>query len=136
MELPYPQLRYINHPSAGPREVAWFGTVYNPIASDQSEGWQYATDQQELHFSDPSRKVRVANTTEYIVWETPGLIDMQLDVYAEDLSFEDHLTLAVSDNGITWYDVKLEVDRVAQTPTGLHHLKITGRSPVVHAVMT
>ena len=55
-----------------PREVGgWFGVIDLSRTYEESAGWEYSTGRDDEFFGDISRKVRKANTAEYLVWETP-----------------------------------------------------------------
>ena len=68
-----------------PKEMGgWFGAIDLSQTIEESAGWQYSTGREDEFLGDDSRKVRQANTTGYLVWETPLLGEFSLALYAKE----------------------------------------------------
>lgn len=89
-----------------PTTSNWFGfseTFDFLDATDRSEGWAYETDEPELFFGDRDRLVKVTDSSEYLVWETPHLKDVTMELYTQPkVAVEEGLVLEVSDQGNQW----------------------------------
>lgn|GEM_PF-1258428 len=92
-------------------QTTWFGTINHDQSVAKSRGWVYLQDDPEQFFKDESRISRVANTTEYLVWETPRLQDVQVTAYARGEQIDRILSLAISNDGDTWQEVPYTVVR-------------------------
>lgn len=111
-----------------PMESAWFGVYDRSKTALESEGWQYATSPADL-FADGSRKVRVADTVEYLVWDTPFLREFALTVYARSEDVANSVSLAVSIDRVNWLSVPYSVEVVENSPEGWKKLKLFGGGP-------
>lgn len=62
-----------------PLKDSWFGSFTFEVTEEKSDGWQYATSDM---FDDLDRLQRIAPTTEYLIYDAPGLYDFSLTFYA------------------------------------------------------
>jgi hypothetical protein len=112
-----------------PREVGgWFGVIDLSRTYEESAGWEYSTGRDDEFFGDISRKVRKANTAEYLVWETPLLDEFTLTVYVKDAAVGDIVELAVSSDGEDWQPVSYTVTETGRSTQGWHRLLLTGNA--------
>ncbi|MGI6081943.1 MAG: right-handed parallel beta-helix repeat-containing protein [Limnochordia bacterium] len=109
-----------------PMETGWFGTLDLSKTVDESAGWQYATGDEDVFFGDGSRKARRANTTEYLVWETPLLGDFSLTLYGQDREMESIVELAVSADGLDWQPLTYTVAQTGRSAQGWFRLVLSG----------
>jgi hypothetical protein len=122
--------RYLTDPFEGPKEVAWFGTVYTPRTSEQSTGWSYATKRPEDFFGDAHRKVRQDNTTEHLIWETPKLVEFILEVYAREKQLDPAVLILEGSSGDeSWYVLTHSVAHTETSPAGWRKFVINGELP-------
>jgi len=104
----------------------WFGFLDFSKTSEASEGWSYATDDPERYFGDENRRVRMRNTTEYLVWETPWLERFSVFVYAPVAEVDDVIRLSVQTKGGQWKDIAYETLVREYNEYGLHFLMLVG----------
>lgn len=118
-----------------PVTSGWFGSVDLSQTVDASEGWTYATDDRDAFFRDGERKVRTGNTTEYLVWETPRLLDFTVTLYAKESAIsklaelvEFHATAdaVTSADGSDWTEVSTVIDVSEPSSAGWHRIIFTG----------
>lgn len=117
---------YLIDPFEGPKEVAWLGTVYKPVSIDQSAGWQYHTDRPEDFFRDATRKARVGDTTEFIVWATPRLYDFTFDLYTRSQDLGEGIRVEGSPDQQSWRTLGYEVVHVDTSAAGWHKVQVRG----------
>jgi hypothetical protein len=110
-----------------PKEMGgWFGAIDLSQTIEESAGWQYSTGREDEFLGDDSRKVRQANTTEYLVWETPLLGEFSLALYAKETAIDDIVELAVSPDGQSWKPVNHTRSDAGQSGQGWHKLMLAG----------
>ncbi|MGI6082628.1 MAG: carbohydrate binding domain-containing protein [Limnochordia bacterium] len=100
-----------------PRELGWFGTIDMSRTTEESAGWTYATDDPEIFFGDEDRKMRVEDSTEYLVWEAANLREFSVTVYAKgDAGTEEVTRRSVILEGRqqdgTWIPLPYGIERV------------------------
>ncbi|NLN17649.1 MAG: right-handed parallel beta-helix repeat-containing protein [Firmicutes bacterium] len=127
--------RYLVDSFEGPKEIAWFGTVYNPLTIDQSSGWRYLTERPQDFFGDAHRKTRQANTTEYLVWETPRLMEFRLEIYARQEQLDPEVLLLEGSSGDNvWYPLDYTLSRTDTSSAGWHKFLLQGKLPYDNAI--
>ncbi|MGI6543314.1 MAG: hypothetical protein ACOX44_09705 [Limnochordia bacterium] len=95
-------------PFTPPVLTGWFAGMDMSVTSSTSAGWRYAADAAEEFFADADRRVRIADTTEYLVWETPQLRLISLTVYGKAATLLNSVQLFVSQDQETWQPVAFE----------------------------
>ncbi|MGI6610433.1 MAG: hypothetical protein ACOX4G_07965 [Limnochordia bacterium] len=94
-----------------PVTKGWFGEVDFLQTERRSAGWAYATDNSEHFFGDPERLVRATDTTEYLIWETPQLIQVTMTLFIRlETDLTKALELAVSSTGDDWRTVAYQAE--------------------------
>lgn len=88
-----------------PPITGFFGTLDRLHVDHKSEGWLHAEDRPEAFFGDATRLVRRSRSEEYLVWATPSLREVEVQLYARDAGIEKGVTLAVSGDGKSWHTV-------------------------------
>lgn len=107
----------------------WFGLVDLRETIDESEGWGYATDNPADFFGDADRKVRLADTTEYLVWEAHDLETVTFDIYARDPEAALRaISAAASSDGENWFEIQLSAASVEASPSGWYKLVVVGEN--------
>lgn len=92
----------------------WFGPLYEEKLLTKSDGWRYDQGEPDRFYRDESRLVRTANSTEYVIWEGPKVREAEITLYGKGDNIQHVLSLAVSYDGVTWYEIPftlVEVDR-------------------------
>lgn len=97
-----------------PREAGWFGTIDLSRTLEESSGWTYATEHADNFFGDATRKVRKADTSEYLIWEASRLQDFEIVAYVkEDVALEAmlraHIEVDMSDEDGQWLPLDFSV---------------------------
>lgn len=117
-----------------PMDLGWFGTVDQSKTSAESSGWAYATDNAPDFGGDGDRKVRSADTAEYLIWDAPALTSFEVTVYAtkEDLSGIVGLSIFTRDSG--WQAVAYDTDVEPLPATGWFAHRLTGTVDVDQGV--
>src|SRR5690606_29093047 len=82
---------------------SWFGVISREKMWSKTEGWAHATDRADHFFGDGNRMVRMANTTEALAWEWPGLRHFTLTLYAQEPTVDESLVVEASEDGIKWW---------------------------------
>lgn len=101
---------------APPTTGGWFGTIDHLQAKLRSEGWDYETGSSALFFGDPQRLVRKGATTEYLIWETPRLVSVDMTIFVRpDTEWEGAILLAASPDGENWLPMPYESETEAGT---------------------
>jgi hypothetical protein len=86
-----------------PMTKGWFGEIDYLQTASRSDGWTYATDDAEHFFGDEERLVKSTDTTEYLIWETPQLLQVTLTLYIRPrVELSEAIELAVSSTGEEW----------------------------------
>jgi len=107
----------------------WFGLVDLRETIDESEGWGYATDNPADFFGDADRKVRLADTTEYLVWEAHDLETVTFDIHARDPGAALRaISAAASSDGENWFEIQLSAASVEASPSGWYKLVVVGEN--------
>jgi hypothetical protein len=116
----------LHDPFEPPKETGWFGTLDRSRTSEQSDGWQYSLERSEEFWGDSDRKVRIGNTTEHLIWETPSLRDYSITLYAKRPDISETIDVAVSFDGGTWESLPYTVTDMGRSSHGWHRLVIEG----------
>lgn len=114
----------------GPKQVAWFGEVYNPKTIDQSGGWTYETDRSEDFFGDITRKTRRTDTTEYLVWATPSLWEYEMILYVKDITLNDVLKVYGSEDQLDWNVLSYGASTLETSSSGWSKVVVQGSGDV------
>ncbi len=111
-----------------PPTANWFGTLIDRSKTvEASSGWEYASGSHGELFGFASRRLRRANTSEYLIWNAPNLTHFSVDLLTTDpSSVREAVRLAVSPGGDVWIDVPFEIDADISTKGGWHHVEIIG----------
>ncbi|MGI6083067.1 MAG: DUF4838 domain-containing protein [Limnochordia bacterium] len=116
----------LHDPFEPPIELGWFGTMDRSKTSEQSDGWQYSTERSEAFWGDADRKTRAENTTEFLVWETPGLREYCISLYAKRPDISGLVDVAVSLDGSSWDSLPYTITDTGRSSEGWHRLVIGG----------
>ncbi|MGI6083301.1 MAG: hypothetical protein ACOYEP_10555 [Limnochordia bacterium] len=112
-------------------------TRYNMIVSTktltESEGWEYAAVDQAPQVYDGSRKVKVTDAGEYLVWQAPALRGFTVTPFAHMEDIEDVVQLSARAADKPWIDLTHEVQKEAVSPLGWHKYVLSGKSTVGYA---
>lgn len=94
-----------------PVEKGWFGEVDFLQTERRSTGWAYATNSDEHFFGDPERLVRTTDTAEYLIWETPQLMEVTMTLFIRpETELTQALELAVSSTSDDWRTVAYQTE--------------------------
>ena len=86
-----------------PITKGWFGEIDYLQTARRSDGWTYTTDDGKHFFGDEERLVRAGDTAEYLIWETPQLIEVSVTLFSRpQVELSKAVELAVSSNGEDW----------------------------------
>jgi hypothetical protein len=89
----------------------WAAEIDFLQTAQRSAGWTYATDHGEQFFGDVERLVRATDDEEYLVWETPHLIEGTATLFCRpQVELSRTLELAVSSSGDDWQPLEYEVE--------------------------
>ncbi len=113
-----------------PIESGWFGAVDRSKTSDESQGWTYATDLPEDVFGDADRKVRTADTQEYLTWEASDLVQAVVTLYAKEPNVRDVVRFHISPDGSRWHELHYELRTDAPAESGWYRLILSAEPPV------
>jgi hypothetical protein len=100
-----------------PMKDSWFGSFSFEVAEGKSGGWQHGTSDV---FDDPDWLRRIEPTTEYLIYDTPGLYDFSLTFYAPAAAVEqvaDQIAFDFATDADTWKPIPTEL---AWTRHGTH----------------
>lgn len=106
-----------------PLSSGFFGTVDRSLTESASTGWTYADE--PLPFDDDSRRVRKADTDEYLVWRTENLHEFTITIFARDESLT-NMRIRISTDGEEWEDTTFTVS-VEEHAGGWYRLVARGR---------
>jgi len=114
--------------------------------AETSAGWEYAASEQQVLSFDEGRRVRRADTKEYLVWETPKLQIVNLKIYAKKADLAGSVQLFASPDRASWQplayrsevveeladgwlviSIRSEIGRQAQTGEPLNWFKLVFR---------
>lgn len=82
----------------------------------ESSGWQCAQDSPEDFAGDAHRRVRSANTEEYLTWQTLHLQRASIRLYSPRTEVSDLVKLEVADAEQTWQRIPFNV-KVTELPS-------------------
>lgn len=117
-----------------PEDAGWFGVIDYLRTKERSEGWVYETDQPDRFFGDATRLRRAGATSEFLVWETPGLETAVVELYARSgRDVADGVELALSPEGDEWRIVPFDVEGVEEAGDWLR-VRIAVATPDPHGV--
>lgn len=103
-----------------PSVSGWFGVIDTAKTSSVSGGWTYATDNPEAYGGDIDRRVRLRNTDEYLIWETPDLQHYRIIVYSSTSTAEG-ISISISTDQSAWLDI---VPRVKADEVGMGRFRL------------
>lgn len=103
-----------------PITSGWFGTVDVSQTAEESSGWTFSTGDSGDFLGDHDRKVRKANTDEYLVWETSHLLEATVTLYARSPLPDEMIRLSTSSDGVTWTPVDVNVREDGVSAAGWH----------------
>ncbi|MGI6083302.1 MAG: PKD domain-containing protein, partial [Limnochordia bacterium] len=115
-----------------PREFVFWGEVMiadNTKTLIESDGWEYAKPDQVPQVDDESRKVKVTDTEEYLVWQAPALRDFTVTLYARMEDIEDVVQLSVRAADQQWIDLDYEVQKETIASVDWNRYVLTGKAP-------
>lgn len=115
-------------PLDAPSPSGWFGILDFSRTSALSDGWTYATDSPEDFWHDDSRRVRLGQGEEYLVWETPRLQHFQVVMYSRETAL-DGVRLSVSSDQVTWSDCAYQIKGSEPNQAGWYRLELIGSLP-------
>lgn len=113
-----------------PLHSGWFGTLERSKTCEESTGWDYATGDSELFWGDVNRKLRKEPTSEFLVWETPGLESYSAILFSQTTSIKETVSIAISPDGKAWQDVPYSSVIVDKSENGWVKLRLAGKLPV------
>ncbi len=88
----------------------WFGAIDRSKTSASSAGWSYAVGDNGNFFGDEERLVCSVATSDYLVWDTPGLQAVEVIIFAKQPSVVDGVQLAVSAGNSAWKPLIYETE--------------------------
>jgi len=123
-------------------QATLFGVINHDKVSSKSEGWVYRQDSPQLFFRDENRLTREADTTEYLIWDTPKLQLIQATIYVQPAMADrvrDVVCFAVSKDGQSWEElpysivqqdandswIKLELSAAVDGKSGYERFRLT-----------
>jgi hypothetical protein len=111
-----------------PVETGWFGVLSREMTVEASDGWTYDKSRPEDFDRDESRRVRVADSEEYLIWQAAGLENFAVTLYAQTPAAADFVRVAVLDDA-GWHSLAFvtEVEESADSPW--HRILVTGTIP-------
>ncbi|MGI6082497.1 MAG: hypothetical protein ACOYEP_06480 [Limnochordia bacterium] len=78
--------------------------------AQRSAGWTYDTERGEEFFGDEERLVKATDDEEYLIWETPHLIEGRATLYCKPhVEIQKTLKLDVSSSGDDWQPMEYQV---------------------------
>lgn len=111
-----------------PIESPWFGSLPQHKTIDTSDGWTYDTSDKDSFFGDGSRRVRVQDTKEYLVWESPHLDEFTVVLYSCMHCLTDLVRLDVADGG-SWIELDFDMNRTDPSSSGWYRMVLSGHVP-------
>lgn len=113
-----------------PVNADWFGEVSRQQTIDRSDGWAYDTSTPDAFFGDNSRRIRLKDTAEYLVWEAKGLKAFTIILYSKSDSASEFVQLSVLDNnGEGWRKLSFDTRHLGQSEAGWYRIELTGEVP-------
>lgn len=109
--------------------LEFFGTAVDRRKTVlQSDGWHHAADPAAL-FGDRDRLVRVHDTTEFLVWEAPRLIEAVATVYSLGEEGIGAIVFEISEDGETWRAAPHKAALVEQADDGWMKFELAAEAP-------
>jgi len=112
-----------------PIDSGWFGTLIRSLTSSESDGWTYTSAESSRQLGGVDRRIRVQDTEEYLIWETPHLRNLKILVHASKTAVEPALRLLVSQDGETWDPLAYTVKELEISSDGLYTLAVEAELP-------
>lgn len=110
-----------------PADTGWFGTLLQEKTVDTSDGWAYDISDPDNFFGDESRRVRLQDSEEYLVWETDGPLDrFDVTIYATHPEACRYIQLAVLEDG-AWKEIGFDVQTTKSSQSDWLKMMLTGK---------
>ena len=114
-----------------PKEFAFWGEVMivdNTKTLTESDGWEYATADQDPQVDDESRRVKVGEGEEYLVWQAAALRDFTVTLYARMEDIKEVVQLSVRAADQAWIDLDYEVQKETIAQSDWYKYVLTGKA--------
>jgi|LSQX01.1.fsa_nt_gb hypothetical protein len=111
-----------------PLETGWFGILSREMTVEVSEGWTYDQSRSEEFGRGESRRVRVKDSEEYLIWQAAGLETFTVILYAQTPDIADYVRLAVLDEK-DWRSLTFATQVEESTDSPWHRILVTGAVP-------
>ncbi|NLN18216.1 MAG: hypothetical protein GX162_02910 [Firmicutes bacterium] len=115
----------LEDPLDPPIQMGWFGPVPQDLTIETSDGWDHDTSDAERYFGDDSRRVRLTDSEEYLVWQTEGaLSSFAVVLYTTQPAAHRYVRLEMLADGV-WKELEFEA-RTEVGPSGVMKTALTG----------